>query len=144
LIARDAILQGGGKLILSNSSGSTNIFGNGTGNSTLTNVDNTISGFGTINETLVNQSKGVIDANSSGSSLFLYGMVSNAGTLEATSGGGLAVLNTITDSSSGVVGAFGVGSTLNVAASVIGGTLETSGGGQIQVTGHFMVPVVRP
>jgi hypothetical protein len=54
-INRDTILQGGGKITLSNNSG--------IGGGNLTNVDNTISGSGTISTAVfVNQTNGVIDA----------------------------------------------------------------------------------
>jgi hypothetical protein len=105
---RDVTLEGGGKLTLSNTtSGFPQILG-----STLTNVDNVISGVGRIQTTaaLVNQTNGVVDANGSGS-LRVHGTSStNAGVLEATSAGDLVLDGPITNAASGVIGAFGAGS----------------------------------
>jgi hypothetical protein len=121
LIARDTILQGGGQLTLSHTlSGFPVIEGN-----TLTNVDNVISGVGTIETTaLVNQTKGVIDANGSTQLVIalqpgpLTGSVNsltNAGLLESTSTGGLVLEGgPINNSASGVIGAFGAGSTVTL------------------------------
>jgi hypothetical protein len=133
LIARDAILQGGGQVTLSRTlSGTPTIEGN-----TLTNVDNVISGFGNIENTaFVNQTKGVIDANGTGELVIelapgpLPGSVNsltNAGLLEATSTGGLFLINSpINNSASGVIGAFGAGSTVTLSGSTVsGGTLKT-------------------
>jgi hypothetical protein len=89
----------------------------------------------------VNQTKGVIDANGSGELVIqlapvLPGSVSsltNAGLLESTSTGGLFLINTpINNSASGVIGAFGAGSTVTLSGSTVsGGTLETAIGGKI-------------
>jgi hypothetical protein len=105
------------------------------GGGTLTNVDNTISGSGYIGVPLVNESKGVIDANGSSNNLSVSGPYSltNAGVLESTSTGGL-FLNAIpiTNTASGVIGAFGAGSNVTIQSGTLsGGTLETSGGGKI-------------
>ena len=136
----DTILQGGGKLSLSDNLGNTghlNIAGEFSP-VTLTNVDNVISGSGYIGDvSLVNQSKGVIDANQS-SDLLIGGVaLTNAGLLESTSTGGLVlVTGPINNSASGVIGAFGAGSTVTLENdSVSGGTLETAGGGEIVVGG---------
>ena len=112
-ISRDTILQGGGKIILSDNGSSTNIVTAGT---TLTNVDNTISGSGIIDATLVNQKNGVIDANGS-SQLELNTSFTNAGVLESTSTGGLVLIGSIANAASGVIGAFGAGSGRNQPAS---------------------------
>jgi hypothetical protein len=136
----DTILEGGGKLTLSNHSLIPNITG---GPRTLTNVDNVISGVGVIGVPLVNENKGVIDANGSGQ-LLITGTgnsVSNAGVLESTSTGGLVLQDPITNTASGVIGAFGAGSTVSLEGqlgngnTVSGGTLETGSGGQILVYG---------
>ena len=85
----------------------------------------------------MNQSKGVIDANQS-SDLLIGGVaLTNAGLLESTSTGGLVlVTGPINNSASGVIGAFGAGSTVTLENdSVSGGTLETAGGGEIVVGG---------
>jgi hypothetical protein len=145
-IARDTILQGGGKITLTSVGGySSSILG-----STLTNVDNTISGSGQIgggeqtNAALVNENKGVIDANGPyNGGLTIYGGVTNAGLLEATSTAGLVLQGPINNSASGVIAAFGAGANVTLAPEVrgdgvvielgilSGGTLKTSGGGKI-------------
>jgi hypothetical protein len=129
LLHRDTIFQGGGKLTLSNGQ----IFNDVSGN-TLTNVDNTISGFGTINTNLVNQNNGVIDAND-GNGLAVTGNLSNAGVLESTPTGRLVLEGAITNAASGVIGAFGAGSIVTLSATVSGGTLETGSGGKILFNG---------
>ena len=71
---------------------------------------------GTIGVPLVNENKGVIDANGSGR-LLITGTgnsVSNAGLLESTSTGGLILQDPITNAASGVIGAFGAGSTVSL------------------------------
>jgi hypothetical protein len=147
-IARDTILQGGGKITLTSVGGQpSSILG-----STLTNVDNTISGSGQIggseqiNVALVNENNGVIDANSG--ALTIYGGVNNAGLLESTSGAGLVLQGPINNSASGVIAAFGAGSNVTLVPEVrgdgvlikpgilSGGTLETSGGGKIILDGE--------
>jgi probable HAF family extracellular repeat protein len=136
-IARDVILQGGGKLILSNSTESTNISGS-TSLTTLTNVDNVISGSGTISiAALVNQTNGVIDANGSSLLYIEENSLTNAGLVESTSTGGLIFINgSINNSASGVIGAFSAGSTVTFAGTTVGGgTLKTTGGGQILIEG---------
>ena len=129
VIARDTTLQGGGKVTLSTQS--SQIGGGGT----LTNIDNVISGSGAVYVALVNENKGVIDANQSGSLNFV-GPVTNAGLLESTSTGGLVLPNgPISNSASGVIGAFGAGSTVSLnGTAVSGGTLETGNGGEIIVS----------
>jgi hypothetical protein len=138
-VSRDTILEGGGKLILSDNLGNANQ--NIGGGPQLTNVDNLISGSGYIGVPIVNESKGVIDANGSNSlSVNANGpyLLTNAGVLEATSTGGLHLGGSITNTASGVIGAFGAGSNVTIqggGGTLSGGTLETSGGGQILVNG---------
>ena len=70
--------------------------------------------------------------------------LTNAGLLESTSTGGLVLQGPINNSASGVIGAFGAGSTVTLGpgenpnnsaliepGTLSGGTLETSGGGEI-------------
>jgi probable HAF family extracellular repeat protein len=140
----DTILQGGGKITLSDNLGNTGHLNIASEFSpvTLTNVDNVISGSGYIdNVSLVNQSKGVIDANGS-SQLALNEepgfTLTNAGVLESTSTGGLVLSGPINNSATGVIGAFGAGSTVSLTGDgtrVSGGTLETASGGEILVYG---------
>jgi hypothetical protein len=68
------------------------------GGATLTNVDNTISGTGTIGGTyltLINQAKGVIDANAAGG-LTIAGVTTNIGTVLA-GGGAIAITGALTN-----------------------------------------------
>src|SRR5205085_6658997 len=98
------VLAGGGQLALSDSY-CKEVFAYSPG-ATLTNLDNTIAGVGQIgrtsngygsgNLTLVNAAAGVIDGTHSDSNWALYidtggNIVSNAGLMEATGGGGLIV-----------------------------------------------------
>ena len=137
--SRATILQGGGKLTLSNNLGNQNLNING-GFQTLTNVDNVISGSGYIDGSLVNESKGVIDANGSSNYLSVNWnspyLLTNAGILEATSTGGLLLGGSITNTASGVIGALGAGSNVTIqgGGTLSGGTLETTSGGQILIT----------
>src|SRR5262249_16924185 len=99
LLQRGITLEGGGQVILSDSS--QNVI-NGTDPSvTLTNADNTISGAGYIGGgqlTLVNQ--GVIDASGTNSLIIDTGSntISNSGVLEATGSGGLIIDSNVLNS----------------------------------------------
>ena len=88
---------------------------------TLTNVDNLISGWGTIGPLiLVNATNGVIDANNSSLALTLTRTtLTNAGLLEATGGGTLHLINDLVNDFVG-----GQGGTIQV-----DGTADGSGGG---------------
>jgi hypothetical protein len=87
-------LQGGGHIVMTD--GTDAIVSNGAA-ATLSNVDNTISGAGTIGDahlTLVNEAAGTIDADICGATLTIdtgRHTISNAGTLEATHGGVLVI-----------------------------------------------------
>jgi hypothetical protein len=96
IIGDGLTLQGGGQLTLSGDDANA-IVGTGS-NSTLTNVDNTISGAGQIGSgdgtlTLVNEAHGTIDANVAGGTLTLETgtTITNDGILEATNGGTLQI-----------------------------------------------------
>ena len=80
------------------------------GIATLTNVDNTIAGFGTLNNNgvanipyLINETKGVIDATGESAPLEfgLGATIVNAGLIEATGAAGLALDEVTVDSSAG-------------------------------------------
>jgi len=82
-------LDGGGTVTLSDNSG--NAIKSGGAAATFTNVDNTISGAGTIGDahlTLINESLGVIDADDVNALILDTGgnTITNAGLLEATNG----------------------------------------------------------
>jgi hypothetical protein len=82
----------------------------------------------------LNQTKGVIDANGSTFLVVNGNSLTNAGVLESTSTGGLALEIPVTNATSGVIGAFGAGSIVTLEShTVSGGTLETASGGEILV-----------
>ena len=96
-ISNDVMLQGGGDIVMSGGE----IVGVGSA-STLTNVDETISGYGQIgtgdgNLTLVNDAAGTIDANVAGATLTLDtgNAITNYGVLEASNGGILLVQDAV-------------------------------------------------
>jgi len=137
-------LSGGGTVTLAyNGSGSgAGYIEQGAGGVTLRNVDNTIDGTGIIGNgglTLVNQSKGTIDADVSGSGLTLNGSggVTNTGLLEATSGGILAI-NTAVNNAGGNITANG-GTVEVVNADIQGGTLNTLNGGTLETAGSSIL-----
>jgi hypothetical protein len=153
-IARDTTLRGGGKITLSNPA--SQIADVSPSGATLTNVDNVISGTGYISVAFVNEKNGVIDAVAgNGGNLRVGGRgypVTNAGILEATSAGYLDLQGQITNTTSGVIGAFGAGSTVlldgnlgsgGAPASVSGGTLETGSGGEILVYGDGTIAITN-
>jgi hypothetical protein len=98
-------LTGHGEVVLSGDGD--NIVG-GAGGGVLDNVDNTISGAGSIGDgqlTLINESCGVIDANLAGQTLTIDTdhAVTNRGTLEASNGGTLLVDDAVTGGGSALV-----------------------------------------
>jgi fibronectin-binding autotransporter adhesin len=109
----------------------------------LTN-NSTIQGSGTIgsnaitfnNLTLANN--GTINANTNGQVLAITGAgssITNAGLFEATGGGTLNLATQAAITNNGAnISAIGPGSTVNVATKIVGGTLNTSGGGTMQTT----------
>ena len=137
----DTTLQGGGDVVMSNNA-SNQIFGNN-GAFHLTNVDNTIAGAGLIggsaNMVLVNQAKGVINANQKTSLTVRTdaNIITNAGTMESTGtaalNGGLVLWNTAINNAGGTIQAVGAQANVDLQSVYIeGGTLTTSGGGVIQ------------
>ena len=115
VIQANVTLQGGGQVTLTDG-GESAIVTNGSA-VTLTNVDNTISGAGTIGDrtylTLVNQHDGTVDANICGATLAIdtSNTVTNAGTLEATNGGTLQIADVVNNSN--VIAAY-AGSTVYI------------------------------
>ena len=108
IIGDGVTLQGGGYLTLSDSHENI-IFGTNSA-TTLTNVDNTISGAGQIgigdgNLTLVNETHGTIDANISGGTLTLDTghTITNDGLLEATNGGTLQIDDPVSGGGSAII-----------------------------------------
>ena len=108
IIGDGVTLQGGGYLTLSDSHENI-IFGTSAA-TTLTNVDNTISGAGQIgigdgNLTLVNEAHGTIGANISGGTLTLDTghTITNDGVLEATNGGTLQIDDAVSGGGSAII-----------------------------------------
>ena len=127
-------LQGGGTVQMSNGAW----FNLNSGGQTLHNVDNTIEGSGQLGQNglaLDNQSSGTVNANISGATMFMNGggAVSNAGLLEATNGGTLAISNTVTNTGAGNITANG--GTVNLGSTINGGTLNTINSGVMQASG---------
>jgi len=132
-------LTGSGALTLSDNNN--NYVQAAVGGSTLTNVNNTISGSGNIGNGIMaftNQSAGVVDATSStGHSLTINSATlgaTNTGLFEASSGGTLIVEGTVTNTGGTIEGLAGTGanaggSVLINSATITGGTLNTLGTG---------------
>ena len=138
VISGDVSLTGGGTVTLGNSA-SVGIRG-ANGGETLTNVDNTIQGAGQLgNGSLAIVNQGTVDANQSTALTISTnsGGVTNTGTLEATAGGTLDLLETSVANAGGTILATGAGSTVNIGyeATIVGGTLTTAAGGAIDGTG---------
>ena len=129
-------LSGGGTILLSDSAN--NVIDAGANGVALINQNNTISGSGQLGgNTAVqfdNQAAGVIDATGTNNQLIIdtTAASTNEGLIEATGAAGLKVFgSTINSSGGGVISAAG-GSVFLSNGSLIGGTLQTSGGGTIQ------------
>jgi len=138
-----ATLQGAGTVNLGTtaSNGSAAFIQQNVGGVTLTNVNNTIQGEGVIGNgglTFVNETAGIVDANSTGapltSTLVLNGSggVTNTGTLEATNSGTLEI-NTAVNNAGGTIKANGANAVVYIPnGSITGGTLTTLAGGTIE------------
>ena len=146
-------LTGGGNVVLSTTGSGTAFLEGFLG--TLTNVDNTIEGVGTIgssNHHLTLTNEGTINANiASGTLNVSTAATTNTGLIEATNGGILAIPGTVIDNQGGTILSNGTG-TLNggtvVASSVVlnqnnaviqGGTLNTINGGTMGSAGGVTV-----
>jgi hypothetical protein len=133
------VLSALGTVTLSNNSHN-RIYGTGSGNDYLTNGNHTIEGAGQIGISghgfnLINL--GTIDANQSGGTLQIATSlpVNNYGLMEAT-GGGTLLLNGAIGNSGGTIQSDGANSLVNLNnAQVTGGTLTTSNGGTMSLTG---------
>lgn len=124
-----ATLTGGGTLALT-ASARNQVFG-ATAATTLTNVDNTISGGGLLGDgklTLINQAKGVINANTT--QVLVVDTVGetlvNGGLIESTGAGGLYLRSTTVDQSSGGVLSVTAGQIQLQGAHIIGGFLKST------------------
>jgi hypothetical protein len=132
-------LSGGGTLVLDDSNG--NAISSTVSGSSLTNVDNTISGAGNIgkgNLQFTNAANGVVDAISSqNNSLTINPGTAgafNSGIFEASSGGTLVLENSINNTGGTIQALAGAGSNAGGyvvinGATITGGTLNTLGAG---------------
>ena len=140
----DTTLTGSGRIILTDSSNGLNA--QIAGGSILTNVNNTIQGFGNVGANgvqFINQAGGTFDANVSGKALFFdpnSGGFLNHGLLEAT-GGGLLQLSgngggSFTNTGA-IISATGAASEVQLTsnATITGGTLSAANGGLIHALG---------
>ena len=128
---------GPGQVLLSDSSA--NFIASDGSAATLTNVDNTISGAGTIGDaylTLDNQQYGVIDADGTNPLILDTGTntITNAGTFEATNGGTLLIENS-TVANTGTIQAEADSEVELTNATVSGGMVSTASTGEIVATG---------
>jgi YVTN family beta-propeller protein len=127
-------LTGAGTVTLSTSGNGTAALATAGGNQTLTNVSNTIQGFGTVGYNgliVVNQAGGIINANTSGNVALSLNppSLTNQGLLEASGGGTLNLQNTYFNAS-GKILATGSNSTVQfISGTVQGGTLTGASGG---------------
>ena len=136
-LSSSTTLQGGGTVTLAET-GAGNVYVQQTaGGVTLTNFDNLIQGAGVIGNggglALVNDSAGVISANSSGQTLFLNltGGITNLGLMKATNGGILEFDgNIITNTGANITADGGTVQFNN--ATINGGTLNSLNGGSMQ------------
>ncbi|MDQ2860267.1 MAG: hypothetical protein M3T55_05985 [Pseudomonadota bacterium] len=150
--AAGATLSGGGSVSLGGNGGSqgSHITGYQLGVQTLINIDNTISGAGTIGPgpdgsevglVLVNEARGVIDANGAPALTLSTGVITNSGLIEATGPGGLTIQTnvfhgpvvTVNGSAGGVILAASGSQVALKTATLIGGTLESIGTGEIRI-----------
>jgi len=136
-LSGSTVLTGGGKFTMSDNA--TNfVFGSST--TTLTNVNNTISGAGALGDgsmALINQAKGVIDATGTNQLALNTGgnVIVNSGLLEGTGTGGLLIQSTVDSTSGGQIVAAGAGSSVQIVGGNVlrGGTISTSKGGVVEV-----------
>jgi hypothetical protein len=132
-LSDDLTLKGGGQVILSNNLN--NSIG-AAAPTTLENVDNTISGAGTIgdpNMSLLNDLAGVINANGSAALAIGAGFFANSGMLKSTGAGGLFVNTSLTNT--GTVNAAGAGGVF-IGALTNAGLVETTGAGTLEINGQ--------
>lgn len=131
-------LTGGGSVLLTGT-GTNRLYG-AVGSTTLTNVDNIISGFGSLGAnqlTLVNNSD--IHANIAGTTLTVdpSPSVTNTGQMRASNGAILRLQDGSFLNTGGTVSATGTGSKVQFSgATVSGGALSSSTGGLLEIAGN--------
>ncbi len=127
-------LTGGGTVTLTKGGNGTAAIATSGGAQTLTNVNNTLQGFGVIGWNgllLTNQAGGTINANTNNNGMLLLNpsSMTNQGLLEATAGGTLQ-LETTTNNTGGTFLATGSNSSVQfISGSVQGGTLSSASNG---------------
>ena len=135
-------LTGGGAITLSDSANNQIFIDN---SASLDNVDNVISGAGSITsnfQSLTNEAKGVFDATGILNGLTIgVPTVTNAGLLEATGSGGLQLSGDTIANVGGTISANGAGAhvDINNYTTIAGGILSAANGGLIQVGGGLNV-----
>ena len=130
-------LTGGGTITMS-ANADNYIYGAASGD-VLTNVNNIIQGSGHIgNSSMGLDNEGTIDANQSAAPITLQTSsgTTNTGTLEATAGGNLILVNDTFTNTGGTISASGANSVVTLQDPTIdGGKLTTTSGGLIQTSG---------
>ena len=126
-------LSGGGSISMTiGPNGGTPVIRQDTASSSLTNVNNVISGRGQIgnnNVVFVNQAGGVVNANSSGNGLLVNAPSAvNQGLFESTNGGILQVVVTLNNSGGTISGTSGSQVQFSNGADIQGGLLSTATG----------------
>ena len=158
-------LDGGGKVVLADHS--QNLISGASASDKLTNVNNTVTGAGTLFLSLDNQAGGTIDATGTNYSLVIYGGAadSNEGLIEATGTGGVQIfsdqaltntgtiealansfvnildIQTAVINTTGTIEAVGAGAFVHLGGglTIDGGTLAAVSGGTITVGGSNTV-----
>jgi hypothetical protein len=144
----NASLTGGGTIALNTDHAYGGLIIGGVGTS-LTNVDNTISGDGSVlfggGMTLVNEAKGVIDGSGTAATLFFWGeapfqnsLIENDGLIEGTSAEGVTLYRVIINGPGVIFASAGSNVIINY-STIVGGTLDSAGGGLIQIQGETVL-----
>jgi len=131
-------LQGGGSVVISGGGPDNGIFDFSPSHNRLVNLDNTIEGAGAIDISLDNRAGGLVDANVNGELLgILSGSTRNAGTLQASNGGFLAISGGLLSDAGSVIKATGAGSQVVFGGVLLDGTahLVSEDGGSFAMVG---------
>ena len=127
-------LTGGGSIVLGDANAANRLYGGNAGD-TLVNLNNTISGSGTIGAGQLNLvNDGTISATGTANALYIQTTsLQNNGLLEAAGPQGLILQSVIDDAGTATILSAGGTVQLN-GATITGGMLESSGGGSFAVT----------
>ncbi len=127
-------LTGGGSIVLGDADAADRLYGGNAGD-TLVNLNNTISGSGTIGAGQLNLvNDGTISATGSANALYIQtNSLLNNGLMEAVGTQGLILQSVINDAGTATILSAGGTVQLN-GATITGGMLESSGGGSFAVT----------